>query len=59
MIKDINVEETTGTLHEQGTAKNKSFWVYNWKSDKKVNKLYAKWKAYDNSFNSWINGIVI
>ena len=22
---------------------------------KKGNKLYVKWKGYDNSFNSWIN----
>ena len=22
---------------------------------KKGDKLYVKWKAYDNSFNSWIN----
>ena len=22
---------------------------------KKVDKLYVKWKVYDNSFNSWID----
>ena len=22
---------------------------------KKGNKIYVKWKEYDNSFNSWIN----
>ena len=22
---------------------------------KKENKLYVKWKGYDNSFNSWID----
>ena len=22
---------------------------------RKGNKLYVKWKGYDNSFNSWIN----
>ena len=22
---------------------------------RKVDKLYVKWKGYDNSFNSWIN----
>ena len=22
---------------------------------KKGNKLYVKWKSYDNSFNSWID----
>ena len=22
---------------------------------RKGNKLYAKWKGYDNSFNSWVN----
>ena len=24
---------------------------------KKGNKLYVKWKGYDNSFNSWIDKI--
>ena len=24
-------------------------------TNKKGNKLYVKWKSYDNSFNSWIN----
>ena len=23
--------------------------------EKKGDKLYVKWKGYDNSFNSWIN----
>ena len=22
---------------------------------RKVDKLYVKWKGYDNSFNSWLN----
>ena len=29
--------------------------VQNGKSNKKVDKLYVKWKIYNNSFNSWIN----
>ena len=25
------------------------------KTKRKINKLYVKWKGYDNSFNNWIN----
>ena len=31
-------------------------WNLEWKKLlKKSNKLYVKWKVYDNSFNSWID----
>ena len=28
---------------------------YTKQTNKKGDKLYVKWKGYDNSFNSWIN----
>ena len=35
-------------------AKNKSKMIQNWKSNQ-GNKLYVKWKGYNNSFNSCID----
>ena len=36
-------------------AKTKSKIIQNWKSNKEnYDKLYAKWKIYDGSFNSWV-----
>ena len=37
-------------------AKNKSRKIWNSKStQKKIDKLYVKWKGFDNRFNSWID----
>ena len=56
VINDYNGEEIIGTFYEnelQGTKQNE---VRIEKVIKrKGNKLYVKWKGYDNSFNSWIN----
>ena len=43
VINDLNGEEITGTFYEKELQKTKG------------DKLYVKWKGYDNSFNSWIN----
>ena len=56
LIHDLNGEEMKGSFYEQELRKTdqKEFRtekVINKKSD----KLYLKWKGYDNSFNSWIN----
>ena len=55
-IRDLNGEEITGSFYEkelQSTDQQK------FRIDKilkrKSDKLYVKWKGYDNSFNSWIN----
>ena len=40
IINDLNGKEINGTLYER---------------KRKGNQLHAKWKGYDNSFNSWIN----
>ena len=37
-------------------AKNQARKIHNRKVlNKKGDKLYVKWKGYNNSFNSWIN----
>ena len=55
-ISDLNGEEITGRFYEKELQKTsqKEFRI------KKVlkregDKLYVKWKGYDNRFNSWIN----
>ena len=45
VIRDLNGEEITGSFYEKfGIEKVLK---------RKGNKLYVKWKGYDNSFNSW------
>ena len=56
VINDLKGEEITGTFYENELQKSnqKEFRiekVFKQKGD----KLYVKWKGYDNSFNSWIN----
>ena len=56
VINDLNGEEIIGTFHEQelhGTNQQKIRIEKVIK--KKGDKLYVKWKGYDNSFNSWID----
>ena len=56
MINDLNGEEITGTFYEkelQGTNQQK-FRIEK-VLKRKGDKLYVKWKGYDNSFNSWID----
>ena len=55
-ISDLNGEEITGSFYEkelQSTNQQK-FRIKNI-IRRKGNKLYVKWKGYNNSFNSWIN----
>ena len=56
VISDLNAEPITGSFYEkelQKTSQEKFRIekIVNRKSD----KLYIKWKGYDNSFNCWIN----
>ena len=56
VINDLNGEEIIGTFYEnelQGTSQ-KEFRIEK-VLKKKGDKLYVKWKGYDNSFNSWID----
>ena len=56
VINDLNGEEIIGTFYEKELQKTnqKEFWVEK-VIKKKGDKLYVKWKGYDNSFNSWID----
>ena len=55
VISDLNGERTDGTFYEEELRKTnqKKFRVE--KVLKRGDKMYVKWKRYDNSFNSWIN----
>ena len=55
VINDFNGEEITGTFYENEVQrKNQEQFRIEKVIKKKGNKLYVKWKRYDNSFNSWI-----
>ena len=55
VISNFHGEEIVRTFYEKESQKTnqKEFRVE--KVLKKGNKLYVKWKGYDNSFNSWID----
>ena len=55
-INDLNGEEIKGSFYEKELQKTdqKEFRIEK-VIKKKRDKLYVKWKDYDNSFNSWIN----
>ena len=56
VINDLNDEEIIGTFYEnelQGTKLNE-FRIEK-AIKRKSDKLYVKWKGYDNSFNTWID----
>ena len=56
VIDDLNCEEITGTLHEKELQKiNQQEFRIEKVIKKKGDKLYVKWKGYDNSFNSLID----
>ena len=56
LINDLNGEEITGTFNENELQKtNQKEFRIEKVIKRKGNKLYVKWKGYDNSFNSWIN----
>ena len=56
IINDLNGEEIIGILYEKELLKSnqKEFRIEK-VLKKKGDKLYVKWKGYDNSFNSWID----
>ena len=55
-INDLNGEEITGSFYKKELQKTnqKQFRIEEILKGK-GDKLYVKWKGYDNSFNSWIN----
>ena len=56
VINDLNGEKIIGTCYGKELQKKsqKEFRIEK-KIKKKGNKLYVKWKGYDNSLNSWID----
>ena len=61
LINDLNDEEIKGSFYEKELQKTdqKEFRIEK-VIKKKGDKLFVKWKGYENSFNSWIDkkGIV-
>ena len=59
VINDLNDEEIIGTFYEKELQKTNQKEFRKRKIEKvlrkKGDKLYVKWKSYDNSFNSWID----
>ena len=53
---DLNGQKITGTFYEKESQKIDQQELRIEKVIKKRGyKIYVKWKAYDNSFNSWID----
>ena len=56
IISDLNDEEIIGTFYVKELRKtNQKEFRREKEINRKANKLYVKWKGYDNSFNNWIN----
>ena len=55
-LKDLNDEKLDGTFYEQELQKtNLTLYVIEKIIKTKNDKLFVKWRGYNNSFNSWIN----
>ena len=56
IISDLNAEPITGSFYEKELQKTsqEKFRIEK-VLKRKGDKLYVKWKGYDNSFNSWID----
>ena len=56
VINDLNGEEIMGTFFEKELQKtNQEEFRIEKVIKTKGDKMYVKWKGYDNSFNSWID----
>ena len=56
VINDLNGERITGRFYEKELQKtNQKEFRIEKLIKRKDNRLYVKWKGYDNSFTSWIN----
>ena len=56
IINDLNGEEITGTFYGKELQKtNQKEFRIEKVIKRKGDKLYVKWKGYDNSLNSWID----
>ena len=55
VINGLNDEEITGTFYEKLQKTNQQEFRIEKVLKRKGDKLYVKWKGYNNSFNSWID----
>ena len=56
VINDLNGEEIIGAFYEKELQNtNQQGFRIEKVIKRKENKLYVKWKGYDNLFNSWID----
>ena len=56
VLNDLNGEQIIGTFYEKELlATNQQEFRVEKVIKRKDDKLYVKWKGYDNSFNSWID----
>ena len=56
VINDLNGEEIIGTFYEKELQKtNQKEFRIEKVIKRKGDKLYVKWKGFDNSFNSWVD----
>ena len=56
VMNDLSGEEIAGSIYKKELQKtNQKEFRIEKILKKKDDKLYVKWKDYDNSFNSWIN----
>ena len=56
VINDLNGEEIMGTFYEKELQKpNQEEFRIEKVIKRKGDKMYVKWKGYDNSFNRWID----
>ena len=55
-INDLNGEEITGSFYQKEFQKtNQKKIIIEKVIRRKADKLYVKWKGYDNRLNSWID----
>ena len=55
-MKDLNDEKLDGTFYEQELQKtNLALYVIEKTIKIKNDKLFVKWRGYNNSLNSWID----
>ena len=56
VINNLNGEQIIGSFYEKEFQKtNQKEFRIEKVIKRKGNKLYVKWKGYENSFNSWID----
>ena len=56
IISHLNSEEIVGSFYEKELQKtNQKEFRIEKVSKRKGNRLYVKWKGYNNSFNGWID----